>query len=215
MEYILYNDKLEAVKKRLTLRMNGVVSELMQRNNSQSVNYGLTIPQVKQIALEFDKEEGLALALIRQDVREMKLLSFLLYPPEKLDINKAYGLIEHCSEDLIDPICAFLLYQMDEAEKLAIDLLNNEEEKKLLCAYSLGCHLLKKQKLQRIDLFLQFHTHIISQHLYRNILNFCLFAAKNKIYQANIESELLQLDEQHILHQQFKQEVGELLLFID
>jgi len=68
----------------LRLSMNGVVSESMREKGiGYRLNFGVSLPQIKEIASKLEKDSNLAIALWKEDVREYKMLAALLYPADE------------------------------------------------------------------------------------------------------------------------------------
>ncbi len=66
--------------------MNGVTSALMREKGVKyKLNFGVAIPRLRQIAAAYSSDEALAGALWEENVRELKILATLLYPPEKFN----------------------------------------------------------------------------------------------------------------------------------
>jgi len=63
--------------------MNGIVSASMrQKGVHYKLNFGVSIPEIRNIAQSYEPNEELAKWLWNEDVREHKILATLLYPLE-------------------------------------------------------------------------------------------------------------------------------------
>ena len=64
--------------------MNGAASAGMREAGIEyKLNYGVGIPQLKQIASEIGKDPELAVSLWKEDIRECRILAALIYPDDQ------------------------------------------------------------------------------------------------------------------------------------
>jgi len=78
---------------RLTRQMNGAVSQTMRELGGNDgmkykMNYGVSLPTIKDIALEYYPNHTLAQDLWRQEVREMQLAAVYIDEPEKITLEQ-------------------------------------------------------------------------------------------------------------------------------
>ena len=115
MAYLPYNESIEnkiiAIKRQLHLTMNGVVSDSMKEKGLRyKLNYGVSLPVLKQLAGTYEKDDVLAQHLWNLPIRETKILAILLYPAEKLTLPQIDKWFVEChSVELIDFSCVFCL----------------------------------------------------------------------------------------------------------
>jgi len=77
------NEEIKVIKTELRLSMNGVVSQSMREKGlSYRLNFGLLLPQIKQIAAKHTPNHDLAQALWKTDIRECMLMAGMLQPIE-------------------------------------------------------------------------------------------------------------------------------------
>jgi 3-methyladenine DNA glycosylase AlkD len=82
--------QLVYIKKNIYLHKNGIVSESMEAKGIRyGLNYGVSIPDLKQLADTLPHDAILAQRLWDEDIRETKLLATLLYPTEIMNEKKA------------------------------------------------------------------------------------------------------------------------------
>lgn len=78
-------EKVVALMRRLKIEMNGAVTDAMRDygggTQGYGLNYGVSLPTIKDVARECAPDHELALALWRQDVREMKLAALFVDDP--------------------------------------------------------------------------------------------------------------------------------------
>ena len=64
-------DRILEIKRKLRLNMNGVAStDMREAGIEYKLNFGVGIPQLKDIASETGKSSELAVALWKEDIRE-------------------------------------------------------------------------------------------------------------------------------------------------
>ena len=77
-------ETIQEIRKKLRLAMNGVNSHSMRAKGiDYRMNLGLSIPQLKKIASQYQKSTVLAHLLWKENTRELKILATLLQPSEE------------------------------------------------------------------------------------------------------------------------------------
>lgn len=78
-------EKMVALMRRLKIEMNGAVSDAMREygggQHGYGLNYGVSLPTIKDVAREYAPDHELALTLWKQDVRELKLAALFIDEP--------------------------------------------------------------------------------------------------------------------------------------
>ncbi|MCC8062057.1 MAG: DNA alkylation repair protein [Rikenellaceae bacterium] len=81
-------EKVMALMRRLKIEMNGAVTDAMREygggRQGYGLNYGVSLPTIRDVAREYAPDHELALALWRQDVREMKLAALFVDDPSQV-----------------------------------------------------------------------------------------------------------------------------------
>lgn len=81
-------EKMVALMRRLKIEMNGAVTDAMRDygggRQGYGLNYGVSLPTIRDVAQEYAPDHELALALWRQDVREMKLAALFADNPSQV-----------------------------------------------------------------------------------------------------------------------------------
>lgn len=78
-------ETIKGIKRQFRLRMNGpIAASMREKGVCYKVNFGLTYPQIREIALRLQPDVRLAEALWKEDVRESKILATLLFPAERM-----------------------------------------------------------------------------------------------------------------------------------
>lgn len=116
------DSQISKIKQKLMLSMNGIVSEQMEKNGIYyKQNFGVTIPRIKEIAAETEKNADLAERLWILDIRETKILSTLIEPVESMSIEKSLSRIQQINQiELAEQISMNLLSKLPYAEELCL-----------------------------------------------------------------------------------------------
>ena len=78
-------EKANAIRCEFRLLMNGVASQSMrQKGSSYHINWGIQLPQLKELATQYEKNGQLAIMLWKDDVRESKIMATLLMPHDEM-----------------------------------------------------------------------------------------------------------------------------------
>lgn len=85
-------EKIKQIKQSFRLMMDGAVAQSMRdKGVNYHLNWGATLPRLREMADEIGPDYDLAIALWKEDVRECKILASMLMPadeilPEVVDI---------------------------------------------------------------------------------------------------------------------------------
>lgn len=106
------NQKVKDIKQSFRQMMDGAVAKSMRDKGLEyKLNWGATLPRLKEMAGEIGKNYDLAIALWKENVRECKILATMIMPadevlPEVIDIW-----MEQTTQQEIAEQAAFNLYQ--------------------------------------------------------------------------------------------------------
>lgn len=122
------HDELRHIRTRLRLSMNGVVSSSMREKGlNYKLNFGVSLPQIKEIAKEFTPSTKLAEALWTQDVREMKILATLLQPVQEFPYEQAESWANQVpTGEIAEQYAMNLLHYLPYADELAINWIDRK-----------------------------------------------------------------------------------------
>jgi len=136
------NDQVKAIKQSFRQMMDGAVAQSMREKGlDYHLNWGATLPRLRQKADELGKNYDLAIALWKEDVRECKILATMIMPadkvlPEVIDIWMEQTLTSEIAEQ-----AAFNLYQyLPYAPEKAYTWIASDKELYQLC----GFHILSR-----------------------------------------------------------------------
>ena len=78
-------EKVKEIKQSFRQMMDGATAQSMRdKGLSYKLNWGATLPRLREMADEIGKDYHLAIALWKEDVRECKILSTMIMPPEEM-----------------------------------------------------------------------------------------------------------------------------------
>ncbi len=78
---------VKEIKQEFRLLMNGVASQSMREKGAETgyhLNWGVSLPHLREMAQEIGKDYDLAIALWKENVRECKILATMVMPAEKM-----------------------------------------------------------------------------------------------------------------------------------
>lgn len=132
--------------------MNGVASTSMrQKGMAYKVNFGLLIPQIKELAGNYEKNAELAGSLWKEDTRELKILATLLYPTDEFTEKLANEWVGQVSNQEIREQVSFNLFQnLPYASKLSVEWGRSEKKDIRATGYWLLARLLLLKKVENI-----------------------------------------------------------------
>ncbi len=140
------NNQLKAIKQSFRLMMNGEASRSMREKGVEyKLNWGVTLPQLKQMASEWEKSYDLAIALWKEDIRECKILATLLMPAGQMPQEVAEIWMEQTRSQEMAEMLAFNLFQyLDYAPDLAYRWIANGQDLYQICGYNILSRLFMK-----------------------------------------------------------------------
>jgi len=150
-------NQLTQIKKLIRLSMNGVASESMQQL-AYKVNYGVSLPRIKEIAGRFPKNHALAQRLWTAGSRETMIMATLLQPENSFSEKIALEWISQCNNiELIEQCCRNLFIRLSYANELAEKMLAQEDRCKKTIGYILCSLLLMQDRVggRQFSLFIE------------------------------------------------------------
>ncbi len=140
----VFSDKLEKLQKKLRSRMNGEASSQMSRLNSNyTINYGLALPQIKEISTLFEFTDDELRKLWRTDIREAMIIVAMKFSEPEADemFELARGI---STPDMVEQASFFLFWRTKNVEVFVRKLLTDDCEFSVAIAYFTMGNLLKK-----------------------------------------------------------------------
>lgn len=135
--------KLRKIKQSFRLYMNGDASRLMREKGVEyKLNWGVPIPTLKAMAVEYGKDYELAIALWKENIRECKILATMIMPPDQMLPEVVDIWMEQTPSQEIAELAAFNLYQhLDYAPILAYEWMASDDDLRQICSYQILARL--------------------------------------------------------------------------
>jgi 3-methyladenine DNA glycosylase AlkD len=142
-------DEIKEIKLSFRLMMDGKVAQSMREKGlDYHLNWGATLPRLKEKADEIGKNYDLAIALWKENVRECKILATMIMPNEQMLPEVADIWMEQTPTIEIAEQAAFNLYQhLPYAADMAYRWLASENDLTQMCGY----HILTRLFMQKQD----------------------------------------------------------------
>lgn len=136
------NDQVKAIKQSFRQMMDGAVAQSMREKGlDYHLNWGATLPRLRQKADELGKNYDLAIALWKENVRECKILATMIMPPDVVLPEVIDIWMEQTPTLEIAEQAAFNLYQyLPYAPEKAYTWIASDKELYQLC----GFHILSR-----------------------------------------------------------------------
>lgn len=133
---------VKTIKQSFRQMMDGSVAQSMRdKGVDYRLNWGATLPRLREKADEIGKNYDLAIALWKENVRECKILATMLMPPEKMLPEVCDIWMEQTDSQEIAEQVAFNLWQyLPYAPEKAYQWIASEKEYEQLC----GFHVLSR-----------------------------------------------------------------------
>ena len=142
----LTQQKLKDIKRAFRLKMDGMASRSMREKGlDYKINWGVNLPDLKEMAGAYGKDYDLAIALWKEDIRECKILATLIMPPEQMLPEVVDIWMEQTNSQEMAELCAFNLYQhLDFAPEKAFKWISSNKEIEQICGYQILSRLFMK-----------------------------------------------------------------------
>lgn len=130
-------ERVKEIKRSFRLMMDGVASQSMREKGlNYHVNWGASLPMLKQKAAELGKDYDLGIALWKENVRECKILATLLMPADRILSEVVDIWMEQTTSQEIAELASFNLYQhLPFAAEKAYQWIASEKELYQLCGF--------------------------------------------------------------------------------
>lgn len=136
------NSQVKDIKQSFRQMMDGAIAKSMRdKGVDYKLNWGATLPRLKEKATELGKNYDLAIALWKENVRECKLLATMIMPADEVLSEVIDIWMEQTDTQEIAEQAAFNLYQyLPYAPEKAYSWMASEKELYQLC----GFHVLSR-----------------------------------------------------------------------
>ena len=136
------NARIKEIKQSFRLMMDGVASQSMREKGlNYHVNWGASVPMLKQKAQETGKDYDLAIALWKENVRECEILATMIMPAEQMLPEVVDIWMEQTPSQEVAEMASFNLYQhLPFAPAKAYEWIASDKDLYQLC----GFHVLSR-----------------------------------------------------------------------
>ena len=130
-------ERVKEIKRSFRLIMDGAVAQSMRNKGlDYSLNWGATIPRLREKADEIGQDYDLAIALWKENVRECKILATMIMPPDKILPEVVDIWMEQVPNQEIAEQAAFNLFQnLPYAPEKAYQWIASANELYQLCGF--------------------------------------------------------------------------------
>ena len=141
------NQQVKEIKQSFRQMMDGVVaSSMRQKGVEYKLNWGATLPRLKEKANEIGKNYNLAIALWKENFRECKILATMIMPADKILPEVVDVWMEQTDCQEIAEQASFNLYQyLPYAPEKAYIWMASDKELYQLC----GFHIISRLFMNR------------------------------------------------------------------
>ena len=138
-------ERILEIKQKLRLNMNGVASGSMREAGiGYKLNFGVGIPSLKEIAKQAGKDQELAVALWKEDIRECRILAAMIYPEEQFLPDLADLWIEQIEFPDLAEVCSMYLFcRMPGAAQSAFCWIASDNAMARYCGFLTLAHMLR------------------------------------------------------------------------
>ena len=175
----------------LRLAMNGVVSSSMRdKGMDYKLNFGVDVPRIKGIAAKYEPNANLAKELWRLDVRELKILSTMLYPLDEFkEKNANEWANEIPNQEIRENLCRNLLQELSYADELVQKWVEDSNESLRLTGYWLYVRLMmiEADVLERIKTMPIIEKALVDVHSEDNLLSTAALNVLKQVVRRNYE----------------------------
>lgn len=139
-------DIVGEIKCGFRLGMNGLVAASMRQKGVQGyLNWGIQLPELKQMARKYGKDYDLALALWKENVRECKILATLLMPLHEMPSDMVSLWIEQIETQEIAEYATYNVFQyVENASIFAYLWMSSDRQLEQICGFNLISCLFKQ-----------------------------------------------------------------------
>ena len=130
-------ETVRQIKQSFRLLMNGVASRSMREKGvDYKINWGVSLPDLQQLASKYEKNYDLAIALWKEDIRECKILATLLMPADQMPIEVVDIWMEQTNSQEMVEMAAFNLFQhLEYAPVLAYQWMAASDELRQMAGF--------------------------------------------------------------------------------
>ena len=140
------NEKYKSLVKKIRAKQDGPTADLLEKMGiSYSMIFGLSIMQLKQLALPYKSDDSFAEFLWGKDIRETKLIALMIFNPENLKDSEIDNIITGFSNaEMVEQAVMHFLTGIKNAFNKSAEYCQNENEFVKMTGYTLLARLSMK-----------------------------------------------------------------------
>jgi hypothetical protein len=140
-------EQIKEIKRSFRTLMDGATATSMrQKGLDYKLNWGVTLPRLKEMAVEIGQNYTLAIELWKENVRECKILATMIMPPKEMLPEVVDIWMEQTDTVELAEQAAFNLYQyLDYAGDKAYQWIASTEDMPQICGYHVLSRLFQQQ----------------------------------------------------------------------
>lgn len=226
MKYFITTDAFDAqikeIRSKIRLSMNGIVTEHMEKKGIHyKKNFGVSIPRIKEIALEYEKNHDLAQRLWCLQTRETMIIATLIEPIEKFSIENANEWSKSFNQiEIVEQTTMNLLCKLPFATVLSTDWIHSNDSWVRISGFILAARIRAKLDDEQLNFIINkaIELSISSEfHLYKSIATCLSFLCRTNKQTASYINENIDKfsNSDNISEQYIYSEVKNELLFLD
>ena len=197
--------RLKEIKRSFRLMMNGVTAQSMRDKGSDyHVNWGASLPMLKEKAKEIGKNYDLAIALWKENVRECKILATMVMPAEEMLPEVADIWMEQMPSLEIAELSSFNLFQhLTYANVKAFEWIATDKQLYQICGFHVLSRLFQKgympehrdvnEYIDQLQVVISSGNSLVAKAAVQSAMRFadinddCEIVVKNALKQLNLE----------------------------
>jgi 3-methyladenine DNA glycosylase AlkD len=213
------DEKINGIKRKIRLSMNGVVSENMTNNGIiYKTNFGVSILRIKEIASAYHQNHELAQRLWNLQIRETMIMATLLQPVEKFTFDDVREWSNALNQiEIIEQLTVNLLCKLDFAFRIIENWISDSNSWLQVTAFLLAGRMANKLSGEEINFIIEKSiekSNTENFHLYKAIA-FCLSRlCRIDSFTAGLIVEKLKTVEPSVSQQFISNEVRQEILFL-
>ncbi|GAB6981634.1 DNA alkylation repair protein [Prevotella dentasini] len=178
-------ETIRKIKQSFRLSMNGVTSQSMrQKGIDYKLNWGVPLPELKEMAKEYGKNYDLAIELWKENIRECKILATYIVPAEKLLQEVADLWMEQATTQEMAELLAFNVFRhLEFAPALAYEYVASDKSLYQICGFQLLACLFSDRRepnerginefLDQVQCTLEGNNIAVKHAAYSSLMRFC------------------------------------------
>lgn len=216
------NDLTTDIKRKIRLSMNGIVSDQMEKSGiCYKLNYGVTIPRIKEIASGYAPNHDLAQHLWKLKIRETMIIATLLEPIDKFTIEMAHSWTDSFNQiEIIEQTNMNLFCKLPFANLLALEWIQSPKRWTQITGFILSARININFSKEEINTVINKGLELSvtdNLHLYKAVaVCFSRFCRIGKETASFILKETSLFSDSSLISQQYiSNEVKQEILFLD